>query len=148
MGSLGSQIIKDSGSLSSAGIAASQFTEKKHISSNIVLTKLIASYLFKSGGTTSTHETCEFGVMAKPTALGVPVAGDTDEERFMIGKTHMMCASTMSLADSIIQTDELHFEVNLKVTIPVDWDLWGIVRNGIGLTNSFAYLMRLFWALI
>ena len=150
MGNLVSQILKDQGTVSSGGFAASKFTEKDHVSSDVILTKLIASYLFKSGGTSATHERCQFGVVAKPEALdsGVVVGGDFDREDHMIGKTHHMCHSTIDTVNGWGHMDEFHFEVSLKVRIPADWNIWGAVKNESGITNAFAYLMRLFWTAI
>ena len=51
-------------------------------------------------------------------------------------------------ANNTNQLDHHHFEVNLKVVIPIDWVAFMAVFNDGGFTNTFNYLIRLFWALI
>ena len=151
MGSLVSQIIHNNGSLSSNQINVTDFSEMRHRSGDLVLTKIIADYLFFAGiETGGNRQTCEFAVMAKPISEGDPVNTDliTANEKYIIGKTHRKCQGLRDQTNSTLWADELHIDVSLQIKIPLDWQAFFVVLNGIGISNSFAYLVRLFWTLI
>ena len=147
-GALVSQILKDDGTLASQGVTSSEFTEMNHRSSDAVLVKLEASLLFKSGGTSNTFEGCHFGLVVKPISLGSPALADFEDERFMIGKTHKLCGSTVDTTNNWGWIDALHLDINLKIVVPLDYRIFMGVQNEIGITNAFRYLVRLFWTLI
>ena len=146
-GSLVSQILTDKSTLTSGQIKSIAYDEALHRSSDLVLTKACCDYLFSGTVNSATMVTCEFGVITKPISEGVPVAGDLTNEKYMIGKTHKRCNAVWNTSG--IQIDALHFEVNLKIKIPLDWQIFQVVANDTdALTNAFAYLVRLFWILI
>ena len=147
MGSLVSQILTDKSTLTTGQDKFKAYDEALHRSSDLVLTKACVNYLF--GGTTdsATMVTCEFGTMAKPISEGNPQGGDFTNEKYMIGKTHVRCNARKLAGSDVL--DAIHFEVNLKIKIPLDWQLFQTVSNDSdGLTNTYAYLVRLFWTLI
>ena len=147
MGSLVSQILTDKSTLTAGQIKQLPYTEALHRSSDLVLTKACCDYLFAPTVVSATMQTCEFGTIAKPISEGVPVAGDLTNEKYMIGKTHKRCNAI--LLSTGVQVDALHFEVNLKIRIPLDWQIFQMASNDSdGSTNLFAWLVRLFWTLI
>ena len=148
MPNLTSEIINRTGTLGTGSFINDGFDELLHRSSDVILTKLIGDYLFNSLDTTGVMETCEFALIAKPAAIGTPVAIDWLNEKYMIGKTHRMCHAEQDNANNTEIFDEFHFEVSLKIRVPLDWQVFQSVLQGPIGTGQFAYLVRLFWALI
>ena len=123
-----------------------------HRSSDAVLVDAMCDYNYMSGDVTSAFTSCEFAIVAKPVAIGTPVLADFGNEKYMVGKTHKQCSARKrldvpnNLSDD--QIDNLHFEVSLKIRIPLDWQVYMSVLNGGVGTNFFGFLVRLFWTLI
>ena len=147
MGSLVSQVIFDDTTLNSNAIKTVQFTEMKHRSSDAILVKLVADYLFMSGND-GTPQTCDFGIINKPISEGTPVQTDFSEEKYVVGKATHRCQSLRNDTVGQCHGDELHLDLSLHIVIPIDWQSWFVILNNVGAVNHIAYMARLFWSLI
>ena len=145
-----SQIIRQTGTLGTNVIISYNFDQMNHRSGDAVLVKAMCNYGFFSGDAGGGAVDCEFGVIAKPLAIGSPILADFSEEKYMIGKTHKMCFARRSVGvnDESDQIDTLHFDASLKIRIPLDWRVYMAVLNGAIGTNLFRLLTRLFWTII
>ena len=149
MSKLVSQIISQTNVLSQNVIINYSFSEMQHRSSDLVLTKLIADYGFQSDNTAGVVLTCEFGIVAKPLAVGTPVLADFSNEKYMIGKTHRRCTAYRHDANNQYTQDVAHLEIDLKIKIPIDWQVWISILEGAAIgIGRFLIQARLFWALI
>ena len=148
MGTLVSQKISNQGTLTQNVINQTQFTEMEHRSSDLVLVNLIADYLFAPAGDNTEQQVCDFAIIAKNISEGAVVQDDFNNEKYVIGKTHRRCHMMLNNTNNQIHADEFHFEVSLKIKIPIDWQVFFAILNSTGVTARFAYLVRLFWTLV
>ena len=144
-----SQIVRQVSTLAPNVIINFGFDQMLHRSSDAVLVKAMCDYGF-AAGTGGTFNNCEFGIVTKPIAIGTPVLADFVNEKYMVGKTHKQCSArrVASANGDSDQIDILHFTADLKIRIPLDWQVWISVLNGAVGTNFFNLLVRLFWTLI
>ena len=148
MPGLVSEIIHRTSTLGVLSFINDGFDEMLHRSSDLVLVNLIADYLFNSGEDSGNLGLCEFGIIAKPAAIGTPVVADFNNPKYMVGKTHRECHARKDLTNNYEVMDEFHFEVSLKIRVPLDWQVFMSVLNLGPAVGQFAYLVRLFWTLI
>ena len=143
-----SEIINRTSTLGVNSFINDGFNELLHRSSEAVLVDLIGDYLFNSGESSDNLALCEFAVIAKPLAIGTPVQADFLNEKYVIGKTHRMCHARKDNTNNTETMDEFHFEISLKIRVPLDTQVYQSVLNLGPAVGQFAYLVRLFWTLL
>ena len=143
---LTSQLVKDEVSLSASAIAAVKIDELDHRSSEVMLLKCESHVSCMSTGSSLNLGRMRLAVISKPRSEGVPVAGDVDDERYVV---HLNCsfASRDDTNNSRTMSAE-HDNHSIKIRVPLVNDVWVIAINDSGVQMIISWVLRLFWLMI
>ena len=154
-GALESQILEDDSTVTAAGITSSEFTELTHRTSPVVLRRLRGYVYCRAGSSTNgDDERVRFAIIKHPigAAIPTPTSGDYGLIQNNVWEIDCTCNRSETLKatpnEGVWGTDIpawVHFDLNLKVVIPLDWKLFFSVLNEGDITNFFNFVVRLFW---
>ena len=143
---LTSQLLRDSVNISGSGIAAVKVTELDHRSSEVMLLKCEVHVCQMTSGSAVDLAQMRLVVLSKPRSEGVPVAGDADDERYVV---HQNCAfSSRNDANSQRWASAEHMEHSIKIRVPLTNDVWVLAVNDEAVTLVVRWVLRLFWLMI
>ena len=140
---LQNKFLLGTGTLATGGTTSSTWNLQER-SADLILRRM-RGHIWARAGSTTANESMVFALMSMKEPA-VPSFADRQDERRNLWS--QQCCTFRDTTTNVEETADLHFDLSLKIKVPLDRLLYFTVFNEGSVTDFFEWWVRLFWTLI